>query len=300
MGGSIVYVNTHNCEIYLANLFSNPTTVEIIKLPPIKTLVDIDNPVPYWYGTTTGQLSTQIVYKIVMSSSPKDENCIVMLVYGPHDGGRLAFCRIGDDSWTKLKPKAETNRPILDIMYSNKDQLFYSLDWDSSIESWDLRSDAAAGTDFTSMICEEMNEMIRKYASFPNFLICNMYLVESPITGGVLHVWRYIFRIKCKEQEISIDLTDMNLPNGGFDSIGNNALFLGFNNSFSVSIDEFPELEPDRVYFADDKRRYICCPADDMRPIMGVHNLKDESMAPLYHNWYKFKHPRPIWVLASS
>ncbi|KAL3616869.1 hypothetical protein CASFOL_039263 [Castilleja foliolosa] len=76
--GWLALFNKRNNHLFLYN----PITCRHIKLPPIETLPDpMINLAPDGRGT---------VSKLILSSSPDDDECIAMMAFGP--GDRLAFC----------------------------------------------------------------------------------------------------------------------------------------------------------------------------------------------------------------
>ncbi|OMO69445.1 hypothetical protein CCACVL1_19503 [Corchorus capsularis] len=268
--GLLVYINSRKYEIYLANLFSqssNPT-VEIIKLPAMT--------------------SEPRVHKIVLSSSPDDENCIVLVVDSFTKS--LSFCRIGDKTWNEIiQPditKSSGVGKIVDVMYSNKDELLHCLRFDGSVESWDIRNPSNITKMSESQVISEPAEI-------------NQRLIESPTGGGIYvsNPWR-------KGEDIFYEGAKFYLQGIDFqrgicqtvESIGNQAMFLGCNYSFSVSIDDFPELKPDTVYFSDP----MVYQRIHSSQFLWKYNVKDESVDPIAAlSDYSYKAAtQPTWVFA--
>ncbi|CAL1391068.1 unnamed protein product [Linum trigynum] len=87
-------------------------------------------------------------------------------------------------------------------------------------------------------------------------------------------------------------------------SIGEYALFLGFNTSTFVSARDHPEIVPNSIYFTDDMLDYhykkLLGGSD-----MGIFSLSTGSVQPLYdvrsvHNNPQFISPFPVWFLPSK
>ncbi|OMO81065.1 hypothetical protein COLO4_23779 [Corchorus olitorius] len=269
--GLLVYINSRKYEIYLANLFSqssNPT-VEIIKLPAMT--------------------SEPRVHKIVLSSSPDDENCIVLVVDSFTKS--LSFCKIGDKTWNQIIQPDITKSgmgKLVDVMYSNKDELFHCLRFDGGVESWDIRNPSNITKMSQAQFISELGQI-------------NQRLVETPTGGGIYisNSWRK------GTEDILYEGSKFYLQGIDFqrgicqkvESIGNQAMFLGCNYSFSVSIDDFPELKPDTVYFSDPMvyQRIHCS------QFMWKYNVKDESVDPIaaLSDYSHKAATQPIWVFAN-
>ena len=71
-------------------------------------------------------LSLGIIQKIVLSSAPTSDDCIVVAlpIYKIHHS--IAFCKPGDKSWTFVEPPLEKSFHLIDVIHF-KDQLFYAV-----------------------------------------------------------------------------------------------------------------------------------------------------------------------------
>ncbi|KAL3655578.1 hypothetical protein CASFOL_001364 [Castilleja foliolosa] len=92
-GWLALYNQRNNNHLFLYN----PITRRHIKLPPIETLHE-----PRFNFTPDGRGR---ISKLILSSSPDDEDCIAVMTYGPREG--LAFCH--PCCSTKWTPVVESN-----------------------------------------------------------------------------------------------------------------------------------------------------------------------------------------------
>ncbi|XP_059638425.1 putative F-box protein At1g65770 [Cornus florida] len=226
---------------------------------------------------------------------------------GPSD---IAFCKPGDDRWTVL----DVSLPYYcDIMYFSKDQRFYALKPDDdSIEAWDLRDPSCPKNqvfDSPSICPGKLEDKLQESYHF----IQNNYLVES--SGDLLLLYRFIANVTnsddlSEEQRSEMDEAYWTL---GFEvrkfdfdynewelveCLGDRALFVGSNKSFSLSTCDHPELMGNSIYFTDDNfnqfnRKYGY--HDN-----GVFCLEENNIKPYYPSSVKMIYPHPIWVAPST
>ncbi|KAH6811369.1 hypothetical protein C2S51_025131 [Perilla frutescens var. frutescens] len=122
--GWVALFNRRNNDLFI----SNPITRRHIKLPPIHTLPD-----PELNLDLDGHGS---VSKVILSSSPDDEECRGMMSFGPSN--RLAFCLPGRSSgWTPIGhlfedsdhhyPFIRCARVYEDLVYCSRRKVFTSI-----------------------------------------------------------------------------------------------------------------------------------------------------------------------------
>ncbi|KAG8386592.1 hypothetical protein BUALT_Bualt03G0164300 [Buddleja alternifolia] len=144
--GWLALFNPRNCDLFLCN----PVSGRHIKLPPIHTLPIPDLNLKGGYGC---------VHKMITSCSPEEQDCRVMMSYGPEH--RLAFCSPSASSaeWTPIgalyhmdEDNSRFARSYEHFVYSSRQKLFYCItQWDD-FEAWDLqdtRSPKVIPMDFT-------------------------------------------------------------------------------------------------------------------------------------------------------
>ncbi|KAJ3673802.1 hypothetical protein LUZ60_005794 [Juncus effusus] len=76
-----------------------------------------------------------VMYKIILTSSPSDEGCIVVAEFS-YDW-ELGFCKVGDSCWTVLK-FAEYGDDLSDFKYKNG--LVYAVNYRGQVTVYDLRN----------------------------------------------------------------------------------------------------------------------------------------------------------------
>ncbi|XP_022748806.1 putative F-box protein At4g22180 [Durio zibethinus] len=84
------------------------------------------------------------------------------------------------------------------------------------------------------------------------------------------------------------------------ESLGDRALFLGGNQSVSVSAQSFSNCERNSIYFTDDywekmEEDYLYGGHD-----YGIYNLKDESVKPIYEFSSDKIQPPPCWIIPQA
>ncbi|KDP39181.1 hypothetical protein JCGZ_00938 [Jatropha curcas] len=163
---------------------------------------------------------------ITSSLSPLDPNCIVLVIYGLDLERKLAFCRPGDEEWKSLQDLQEVS--FDDIMFF-KGQ-FYATDIKGKIYSCDL------GPNPKTVIALEP-----PFHLYPK----EKYIVES-LSGDFLMInrkWEWIIddddggggreEIVASFDVYKVDLGTKELKK--IETLGNEALFLGYNGCISVS-----------------------------------------------------------------
>jgi hypothetical protein len=210
-----------------------------------------------------------------MSCSPsKGRDYVVLLLRRPD--GELSFARVGDDRWTHIT--RQTFRWVSgyrDAIYNEIDGLFYVLSFDGSMNTLDL------GDPFSPV-----SKDIMPLAIPWDDPIKDLMLTPS---GDVLQVWR--------SKEIEMLATPVELPVGvahevddpylvsritesyihkvdidkqdrvKLTSIGDHALFLGYNSAVCLSTKDFPQLSADSAYVTDGFDEEMCGNKHNLREI---------------------------------
>ncbi|KAG8389737.1 hypothetical protein BUALT_Bualt01G0009800 [Buddleja alternifolia] len=143
--GWLALFNPRNCDLFLCN----PVSGRHIKLPPIHTL-----PIPK-FNLRGG---CGCVHKVITSCSPEEQDCRVMMSYGPER--RLAFCSpTTSTEWTPIgalnhmdEDNSHIARSYEHFVYSSRQKLFYCITKCEDFEAWDLqdtRSPKVIPMDFT-------------------------------------------------------------------------------------------------------------------------------------------------------
>ncbi|KAL5720817.1 hypothetical protein ACHQM5_013449 [Ranunculus cassubicifolius] len=304
-GGWLITLHD-NGEIQLLHPFSKA----VINLPPITELpgvggsfVDDDNDLVYDIPTGYGKedhrnniISTCIrefyIFKAVMSSY-NSRTGIVMAIHGL--ARHLAFCRPGkDQTWSPLKEDVDGR--FTDItFYQGK---FYAVQNGGSVFVVD-------GLDTSSPFVKLV------IASPRDYTLDKYYLIES--LGEMLWIsrTRYIpgggfdyfeedppsyktsdFRVKKLVVDVP-KLVDVN------DLGDDRALFVGYNDSFSLSTSDNPGCKGNSIYFTDDNfEEYTDQPFGGHD--LGVFHLKYGYVDECYPVDSKLIKPPPVWLTTNS
>ncbi|XP_059666358.1 uncharacterized protein LOC132312115 [Cornus florida] len=263
------------------------------------------------------------------SSKPElDDNndCTIMAIYGSNEA--IAFCKPGNDRWTVLDGLFKAYG---DIIYFSKDQRFYAMNSYDSIEAWDLTDPSCPKNQVFDKISFGLKKPGAKFDGSYNCVL-DHYLVES--SGNLLLVSRYkavsvdrtgIVHPRRLEEKVVVNNNDNEEWEShflhddaaywtlGFDvhrldfdcnkwepveCLGDRALFVGTNHSFSLSTLDYPELTGNSIYFTDDN--FIAFNDTYRGHDNGVFHLKDNNIKPCYPNRLKIFDPHPIWVAPNT
>ncbi|KAK2998521.1 hypothetical protein RJ639_024523 [Escallonia herrerae] len=272
------------------------------------------------------KLSNYFIRKVIMSGDPGIDNekdaVVVMAIQGERN--ELAFCKPGDKKWTDLEDQKLGEYG--DIAYSHRDQLFYALKLDGNeLEGWDLKDPSSPKRiEFGNKTWRSLMIGLTYYQRRLRDAAARAeYVLESPFGDKRLLVVHRFTNLSDDDDETfetwSFDVYEVDLETKAWvrlKSLGNCVLFLGCNQSFSLSATDFPELRPNSIYFTGDFNHIFRCaefsfPDSYYRRVqqppdavfegcdMGVYHLEDCSITPHYdgcHQVKKTKRPLPIWV----
>ncbi|PIA42835.1 hypothetical protein AQUCO_02000348v1 [Aquilegia coerulea] len=207
------------------------------------------------------------VFKYVLSSSPSIESqelgsCVVMAIYSEYK--RLAFAKPGDEAWICIE---SPHVGYEDAIYFNGK--FYAITMEGVLVICEVDKDSPKTIDFASP---------PEYDAGDNN---KFYLVE--MSGNLLLVERIILEID-SDSEHNFHYWTLSLQVFKFDfqtrswkgllDIGDNALFIGNNNSFALSTSKHTRFARNSIYFTDDHLEtypnYRFCD-------MGYYDLTKES-----------------------
>ncbi|KAJ1703618.1 hypothetical protein LUZ63_003397 [Rhynchospora breviuscula] len=116
----------------------NPITRVQMQLPSLEMPPDIWGvsdveseermPLDIWPSRLHRGLTDPIIQRFILTSKPTDPDCVVMALFKTNWG--LAFCQIGDESWTIFEAPAPdgTGNGLIDATYHNG--LFYCFSFD--------------------------------------------------------------------------------------------------------------------------------------------------------------------------
>lgn len=247
--------------------------------------------------------------RVAVSAATEISACTVLILHIP-DESRLSFARPGDKQWTWLPD----HQGFKDVLYNDKDGLFYALGYGSSVYTLDLNGPLPMVTMIMCGVSAWGNP--------------TKYLAFSP-SGELQQVWRIWncadvpikdvvnedgvdFANKYDDDELSELLKDedkiktMKLLIFKVDigrqklvelrDIGDHALFLGYNNVVYVPTKDFPAFKPNQAYLSDDRFKW----KPTLKVDLGIWNVKERNMQKLQDAWpcmYSWLDlPGPIWI----
>ncbi|EAZ15581.1 hypothetical protein OsJ_30993 [Oryza sativa Japonica Group] len=274
-------------------------------LPEFEELADREVPVEY----PAEKLRLFMYHRVILSCSPSvGRECVALLVHRPD--GMISFARPGDERWTHIN-RTTSNGSLkwdtgyTDALYNKNDGLFYLLSFDGSICALDLSGSSPVA-----------RNIVKKNTQWDN---PSKYIVLAP-WGDLLEVWRLRDfdepdeTPECSSAEFEdrsdkwlteeimlykVDIDKQKLVK--ISSIGDYALFLGFNSVVCLPTENFPMLKPDCAYLSDEFYEEICVKRHNWREI-GIWDLKNCKLQSLgdvesLHAWRNW--PSPIWITPS-
>ncbi|XP_059432968.1 uncharacterized protein LOC132166203 [Corylus avellana] len=294
--GWIAVTNAFDGDIVLTNPFTEKigkvyqaTPPPVVRLPPTSTMPQMDIIIEHWRrDCIENELRIEISYdhfisNIVWSSNPMSPDCTVMVVYGPDRD--VAFCRPRDKSWSDACLDLEYRDSYTKLLvYSTKSKLFYAQRFDGgTFEGWDLQQASCP-----KMIHRLDHTNYKFYPPTRKF----EYLVES--LGDILLVARYLgppTQPPSKTHRFDVFKLDFQQQTmERVECLGDRVLFVCMKHSFSVSAQDFPELNPNSIYFTHDDMEYwpesyqtsdgYTSNREDYD--IGFYCLEDHSITPLY------------------
>ncbi|KAF8039106.1 hypothetical protein BT93_B1606 [Corymbia citriodora subsp. variegata] len=193
---------------------------------------------PSWYPDPESD-PMSFLKKFVLSASPaSSSNYVVMVILWPC--GPLGFWKPGNKEWKELPPPGANN--ITDVIHYRGQ--FVALNSKGSIVTCDLD-----GPDPTAQVILEALEMPPEFRDSVS-ISTRKYLVES--AGRLLLILAFGSKTK-NVRTTGFQVLDVDLDARKWrklDSMGNVSLFVGFNSSFSVQVDENEQsIEPNCIYF---------------------------------------------------
>ncbi|TVU25100.1 hypothetical protein EJB05_27580, partial [Eragrostis curvula] len=308
-------------------LLVNPLTGAQLALPPVTALYhiesfldhggslmynvqdsgDLDDPEdPVQYPAQ--ELRLFLYHKVVISCSPsKGRDCIVLLLHQPD--GQLSFVHLGDDRWTHITEDTLTwESGYRDALYNKEDGLFYVLSFDGSMLPLDLSGPSPVARDIVprqlpwadpvkDIVLTPWGDLLQvwrlkeiKQSSTP---------VEVPVevSHEVDDPYKVSFTREIFLYKVATDKQGL-IKIG---SIGDHALFLGFNSAVCLPTNDFPMLKADCAYVSDAFDKEMCNDKHNLRDI-GIWDFKSNTLHSLgevqslnpWLNW-----PSPIWLTPS-
>ncbi|KAK4857260.1 hypothetical protein QYF36_026185 [Acer negundo] len=257
----------------------HPFSRDIIKLPHMKKIKD---------SKTFTQLNMYMYFitKCALSASPLlTSDYVLMVIYGIK--GKLAYFRPGDKVWNVVDICNN-----VDVTYF-KGQ-FYSINTRGQILVSDIKGDNPT--------------VARIVASFPDGdrYDESSYIVES--AGKLLVVFREGVQLRpiregswrVENGTYGFQVFEVDVSNNIWTEIkdlGDRALFLGANSSFSIEVPDVSEYKPNSIYFTEDfLENYYRSLKGKCGKDMGIYNMEDESIVPYFNGKSYNRINPPTWV----
>ncbi|PIA45854.1 hypothetical protein AQUCO_01600237v1 [Aquilegia coerulea] len=266
-GWLIIAPGQHQLEI------CNPLSNVRYPLPPLSTLEDFSQKKYYF---------RKAILAFIPSGSPSilpvKDQLVAVISFRGH--GNLYFARLGDKAWTSVQiPKSSNDSD--DMLYFNNQ--FYVVDTEGLVRSFDITSGNPVGIEFALApgnihehgwgdgdedlqfyLVELMGElhMVVKYQYWDS------ELPESPSSRPFKNWHMYFFRV------YRLDLCTRKWKE--VFTLGDYALFVGHNTSFSLLVSDYPEYQNSSIFFTDDLYDWDLQSGGDM----GIFNLETISMQP--------------------
>ncbi|KAI3671876.1 hypothetical protein L1987_87073 [Smallanthus sonchifolius] len=218
-------------------------------------------------------------------------------------GETLGFCRLGDVSWTRIN-SWEGN--LFDVTYHNIRKRLYVMATMGTIYECDiLNNDVSRTTPLT--LC--------RLSTFPGkefgcLCLPSAYLLEWGC-DSLLMITRERKHYKKDDDEYSrcgpystksFQCIVLSLDDGKWSkitSLGDKAVFLGFNSSFATNAGR--GMKPDCIYFTDDHYEpYLDLP-DGGGGDVGVYHMFDGSIEAMFDSQESvFRGSPPLWLQTSN
>ncbi|XP_020194532.1 putative F-box protein At2g33190 isoform X1 [Aegilops tauschii subsp. strangulata] len=228
------------------------------------------------------ELRDRLYFKAYLFPDPQTGSYIVVLIHNPEY--QISFARAGGCGWTFLPPGWNYQECIY------KDGLLYAVTGTGAVDAFDLSGSTVTRT----TVLGDMKNSISEH----------IYIVQAP-WGDMLQVWRQqpIVAGDADSENImetskifvyKIDMAAKKLVE--INGLHGHVLFLGHSQTQCLSVEEYPQLKANCVYFTDDDR-FISLYQNSKRDI-GVLNLesgcREEIVPQIYCTW-----PNPIWITPS-
>ncbi|KAL6603709.1 hypothetical protein ACP70R_044070 [Stipagrostis hirtigluma subsp. patula] len=305
--GWLVTVDDH-ADLHLVN----PVTGQRISLPPVATVEqvrlmhddsgavvpDTYQVYPYdWslrvephvnppFTVDARELVDFLYLRALISSDPSaGDGCVVVLFHRPRF--QLSFARPGDAHWTWIRTPTG-NTEYCDCVFDGDGRTLYAMRYDGAIHAFDLHGRPAL----------ERKVILRPQLLEVMYRTTN-YLLHAPWLGGWIQVWRSMHSTNPITEWIrvyQVDLAAQTLVE--IKNLGDHALFVGCNYSFSLAASDCPGVLPNHVYYTDNEEYHALYSPDGPRDI-GVYNVGDGSFHDVHPPCRWLNWPLPSWITPS-
>ncbi|KAM7461108.1 hypothetical protein LguiA_029229 [Lonicera macranthoides] len=234
-------------------------------------------------------VSKSLTWKVVLSSTPYDDNCTVVAIYGHSE--RLAYCKCNDKKWRPINV-GEYGIGVLDVIF-HKGKLhaindvgdllvFENIGVDSDIKATEeaVPMRATQTAYLTECFGGELI-VVKRYFDFSRIIIHDP---KNPLprTNGF-----EVYKLD------SINSSWVKVQN-----IGDDILFLGLNSSLRISSHDLLGQKGNCIYFTDYTFSFDINKGQEEDSDVGVFNLEDGTFRsmPGFECHPRFLWPPPLWV----
>ncbi|KAI3464772.1 hypothetical protein Pfo_021435 [Paulownia fortunei] len=306
--GWLIMAEDNSPSIFAVNPLENSTRIQLPSLLTLPDILDFNgDEYVYWtpfLGNVTvgsGLIKNTYLKKVFLSKDPTQEGCMAVAIFG--ELKRLAFCRVGDEEW-KIIAQQDFIHGYQDVVFDQEGR-FYALNFHGKVVTGDLESP------FWDLFYEPLvpDYADKKYLVFDTkgqLMLINRYIGWKNYDGDdeegesgceeEIEESRYGFPYKTSRFKI-IRLDEETGKSEEVDSLKDEVLFLGNNQSLCLSSLLFLGCKADCVYFTDDSLDAHMEPRIGGHDI-GVFDLKNGCIERIQciQNEDEGIWPPPIWV----
>ncbi|KAM7274941.1 hypothetical protein ACFE04_016807 [Oxalis oulophora] len=285
-------------DIHLQMNLFHPLTGRMIDLPHYSTFEKYDP------DDDPDEPEDILILKAFASADPwnskvQDYNrdCIIMVTY---DLGLPAFVRLGGKTWTDVQTESQYYGDV--VCYKGQ-FLFLS---SSHLYACNLDGDQASST---NIIAHNPKHLIISTQKYLVELEGELLVVFRHFGGGLYSKSSYSANISKEIPYLttSFDVLKLIKTNGrsdehefefvGVESLGDQALFVGFNASFSLSATNLNGCCGNSIYFTDDSWEMYSETKNGGGYDMGIYNLSDGTVKQHYEGESLSYFSTPIWYI---
>ncbi|RLM69847.1 putative F-box protein [Panicum miliaceum] len=179
------------------------------------------------------KLRDVLFYKASLSSDPSTGDYFVVLIHNPES--QLSFARAGDEEWTWLPPHTFYE----DCQFQGG--LLYATTADGEIHAFDLGAPALVAKIILNRVRSSVSDRI--------------YTVQAPC-GELLQIRRFATGSQLPLKTSTIQVHKVDLTSEKLlvlvNTLGENVLFIGRNQTLCLCAKEYPQLKPNHAYFTED------------------------------------------------
>ncbi|KAI4374888.1 hypothetical protein MLD38_012827 [Melastoma candidum] len=226
--------------------------------------------------TSVQDMRDMFVKKVVLSNSPGMDSEFVALAI-LDTSGDLVYCRRRDDCWKDL---IVGDSQFEDVIFH--DGSFYCVDRSGGVAICDLSGDSPVVSRVTARVMHRGDAQYLVTVGEDLVLVVRfLEFGEVEDRSGSKTSSFESFRLDWGSNEPRWD---------PIDSLGDFAVFIGTNSSFSIRAADFPGCVGDRIYFTEDY-------SEGLAPehISGTYSLRDRRVEFLCFRGYDCV-PAPIWL----